>query len=561
MSRAGRGIHASTVALLVAVVGLASYMYSTRDKPGAAELKTREGNLFASWRREDINKITLDIAGERGVLERRSGGANAWVWQSPWAVPADPAKVDALTAQLERARPLRTAPADGIGPAQATVTVQMGTLSHTVVLHGPAKSPEGAAYARVGDQTFVISSDLAVALRTPLSGYRERALVPSAHLSPSNLRLRGAAFELTLERRGDTYFRGTRRVSRDQITQTLAALGQLRADDFLPNATKEQDSAPRLHLRAEAPGLAPVELELGGACADAGTVARVLGESPLVACVPSGPVRALLAAPEAYDDPKVFASAADETGEISIEAQGVKVDLARRGTGFHLRVPEDRDLVADEADHVARLLAYVLGTKGTEPRVPGPPPQVPLAKVMIRAGDHTEHAQVFAGGLVQRQDDGAWLTVDPEALVPFTWPRLWTRSQRVFSAQVARAELGDLRGECGRGLWHVQRGAQGFVSVTPKGAAVDGARAVALLDAVLQLRAERWVAPHDDGTQGTQNARCRVTFVSGADGGRAEHSLLIGAESGDSFFARVAGDEPVMRVSKAFVTQLRAGVL
>jgi len=272
-------------------------------------------------------------------------------------------------------------------------------------------------------------------------------------------------------------------------------------------------------------------------------------------------VRALLAAPEAYDDPRVFASAADETAEITIEAQGVKVDLARRGTGFHLRVPEDRDLVADEADHVARVLAYLLGTKGTEPRVPSPPPQVPLAKVVLRAGDHTEQAQVFAGGLVQRQDDGAWLTVDHEALVPFTWPRLWTRSQRVFSAQVVRAELGELRGDCGRGPWHVQRGVQGFVSVTPKGGAVDGVRAVALLDAVLQLRAERWVAPHDDGTQGTQNVRCRVTFGSGTDGGRAEHTLLVGAESGDSFFARVAGEEPVMRISKAFVTQLRAGVL
>jgi hypothetical protein len=563
MSAPGRGVHASTLGLFVLVLGLAVYMYVTRDKPGGTELATREGNLFASWRREDIREVSFEVAGERGTVERRPGASSPWGWKSPWTVPADPAKVDALTLELERARPLRPAQPDALGPARAKVTVQMGAVTHTIVLHGESPSPEGSAYARVGDKSYVVSKDLALALLTPLDGYRERALVPSSLLAPSVLRLRTPAFELTLERQGEAYFRAGRRASREQITQTLSALGQLRVDAFLSGATKEQDAAPMLSLRLEAPGLSPVELDLGGACGDGGVVARRKGEIPLVSCVPGAPVRALHTRPAAYDDAKVFASAADETAEFAIEAQGVTVDLARRGSGFHLRTPEDRDLSAEEAEHVTRLLAYTLGIKGIEPAASAPAasiPRTPLANITLHAGERTEHVQVFAGGQIRRHDDGVVLAVDPEAMVPLSWPRLWTRSVRVFPVHVSREDPSSLGADCGTTAWRVQRGPQGFVSVLPQGARVDGARAVALLDASLQLRVERWVAPQDDGAYGTRTSKCRVSFGGTHDGGNTLHTLIIGTESGDSFFARVEGAEPVMRISKTFVALVRSGV-
>ena len=70
------------------------------------------------------------------------------------------------------------------------------------------------------------------------------------------------------------------------------------------------------------------------------------------------------------DDASPFFAHADEMEEVRLEPLGVagrRVDLSRKGAGWHERAPEDRDLSSDEVDSANALALALASARGSGP--------------------------------------------------------------------------------------------------------------------------------------------------------------------------------------------------
>ena len=390
------GSAVTSIAIIVLAIGAASYAYFVdRGRVSDLDRAARRRDVFPSFRVESVRRVELAHGAERLVLERALDAGAPWVMAEPRRDAVDAATVDALLRELEmaaRLRDVQDGDAAGLDAPRVRGSVMVGPVEYRFVLGADAVAPEGAAYMRVeGEGTFVVGRSLKVQLLRGASAYRERALVPYGASDVARIEVRAqSGGDLVLERTGTSFRIGGvagLRASGEAVEHLFGALAEARAKSFLDDAGAPppvSESTTTVELTLRDPALPRVRLVVGGACpVDWNTPADGTREdvvvvrtepSPLSACVDDALAGALVVDPDALADRSPFGARADEIEELRIERLDMagiersRVDLARRGGGWHERAPQDRDLGGGNADSANALAAAVAGARALDVR-------------------------------------------------------------------------------------------------------------------------------------------------------------------------------------------------
>jgi hypothetical protein len=557
------------IALVVLAAATASYaLFVDRARVSDADRAARKRDVFPSFRADEVRRVELLHGDEVLVLERTSGGGAGWMMTSPRRGPADAAAVDTLTRELETAVRVRDVPpaeASGMETPRVRGRVSVGPIEYHFVLGGAAPRPFGAAYMRVdGEGTFVAERALGEQLLRGADAYRDRTLVAYGEGDVARLELQRSSGILALERSGSTFRVGDDRglrASRAAVDRLFAALAEVRAVQFLDDAqagaaatrpTLTVTLAPRDESRPR------VVLFVGDACpSDANGVVVVRGEPDRVsACVAKQPALTLREAPEALvDDSPLFAHA-DEIEDLRLEpleGDGPRVELARRGGGWHERAPEDQDLSGDEVDS-ANALARALSNA----RAQSAQPETGLAftaharVTAVRTGKGTTEVVELAapgkdgGALARRLDDGAILRLSAPAARRFEPHPIALHPPALWKAPFGAAAVVAIDDSCGPSALRIEL--RGGVWRTSTGKVADGTAISDLLGLFARARADSWVDESDDGSFGLSGpGSCSVGFTFAADeGGARRTGLVFGSAGEDGVFARTLDDQGVL---------------
>ncbi|MBX3215115.1 MAG: DUF4340 domain-containing protein [Labilithrix sp.] len=608
--------HATTVVLLLLAVALGVWLWLGRDEVTEGERQRRENNVFSAWRREDVSRLEIAHEGETIVLERDAKGDQPWRMTSPRQERVDQAAAERLMTTLEFAVVVRKV-GEGAGAGEsatlgfdaprATGAVTMGPLVFRFTLGGPSPRPEGSGYLRVDDgPPFVASRELADALLAPSDTYRDRTVVPYLSLELARFEVKHPGGGFAVARRDGRTFdvEGLGiSASRAALDKVWGALAEMRAEAFPKDADADRLTASPTLTIAMSPkeaGKPPGELVVGEACPGHPNDVVVLRTKPtrVAACAPRGAIDALLAiVPAALVDKKPFSFRHDEIEELRLESLGDRpggagaapraIEVARRGTGFHQREPEDRELTAEEADAVSELLSLIeLGAADGVERGGGARFDA-IARARVRAGDYEETVEIGAlprpagpggplaspssgpGGALlpapgagardggaplasvtlRRVRDDARLKVTP-ALARRLVPRATTTRPRAILGETRRVMRVVLR--CGTSQELVDSGA-GLKLVEPSGYETDGS-IVQLVDGLVRGKALAWVADADDGSFGLDGPAappgpCRVVLAF-ADA-NAPATVRFGAEGEGGVYGEVDGRPGVFVASGA----------
>jgi hypothetical protein len=565
---------ATPVALVVLAAGTAAYAYLVdRQTVSDGERAARRVDVFPSFRVEDVTRIELEHGAESLVLER-GGDASAvalWSMTSPRSERADAADVDVLLRDLEMARRLRDVDpkdAPGLDAPRARGRIRVGPLEYGFALGGDAPVPDGAAYMHVeGEGTFVVDRVLKVQLLRGADAYRDRAIVPYGAGAIARLEIHAASGgAVTLERNGATFRVGGTgmRAGRDAVDRLMMALGDARADSFLDDAEADQQvAAPAFRVTVEPrDGSSRVELLVGGACPARSDGIVVVRRTPrLSACVPKGLGEALGAATAAPPvDASPFFAHADEMEELRLEPvghDGPRVDVARRGSGWRERAPEDRDLGADESESVSALALALAQARGTQARRAGADERFEArARVTaVRTGaGATEVVEVGAAAadgsaVLRRVDDGALVTLPRAAARRFVPHPVVLRARSPWRAPFDAASVVAIDDTCTPAPGRLELHGSAWTMRAPGGQAVDGAWLVDLTGSLARAKADAWIAEADDGEFGFAGRdACAVTLTLAAaaeDGGPRRVALTFGAAGDGGFYARAQDDSAV----------------
>jgi hypothetical protein len=557
------------VALLIAAAGTAAYAYFVdRGRVSDADREARRRDAFPSFRPEDVSRVELAHGAEVMVLERDKGdgGARAWTMRSPRAGATDTAAVDTLVRELEMAPRLREVREEvheggalGLDAPRVRGRVTVGPLEYRFELGADAPRPEGAAYMRIdGEGSFVVGRSLKVQLLRDADTYREHTLVPYGVSDVARLEVRGAAAGFVLARK-DSSFRvggpGGLRASRAATDRLFGALADARADSFVDDAEADRAAAAPAHTVTISPsGDAPsVTLLVGGPCPkDPQDVLAVRTEpARLGACVAKRVADALSVAQVTLVDQAPFFAHADEIEEVRLESAvagpEAPVDIARRGTGWHERSPEDRDLVSDEVDSANALTLALASAQGGGARPPEAGESFGArwrATVFRTGGSAPEVVEVGAAdreraSMLRRTDDGAILRVDRAVARRLRPNRVFLRSLAQARVPVDPGAVVAIEDSCTPALERLELAGGTWKARVPTVFDVDPVAVTDLLGALSRARADAWIAEADDGTFGFEPpSGCAVMLTVAGDpeaGEPRQVGVVFGAaaDSGD----------------------------
>jgi len=541
------------IALVIAAGATATYAYLVdRARVSDGDREARPRDVFPSFRVEDVRRLELTHGTEVTVLERtkRDGGAEAWAMRAPFAGSTDLSAVDQLLRELEmapRVRVLREdtldAAALGLGAPRVRGHLSVGRLEYRFELGGDAPRPEGAAYMRVeGEGTFVVGRSLKVQLLREADTYRDHALVPYGAADVARLEVRApGAPGFTVVRRDASFRVGTLeglRVSRAVMDRVFGALADMRADAFVADADAERAAvAPAVAVTLTPAGgeAAKLTVLLGGPCPrDPRDVIAVRTEpSRLGACVAKGVVDALSVAPESLVDRGPFFAHADEMEEVRLEtldAPTERLDIARRGTGWHERSPEDRDLGSDEVDSANVLTLALASARSAAARSPEADEAfVPRWRATVfRTGASSPEVVEVAGEsergwLVRRGDDGAILKADRGLARRLQPHAVLVRSLAAARVPVDPGAVVAIDDSCTAAPERLDLAGGTWTSRGPAAFDVDAVAVTDLLSAFSRARADAWIAEKDDGTFGFETpGSCAVTLSVAGDSDAGE---------------------------------------
>jgi hypothetical protein len=537
------------VALVVAATGALAYAYLVdRGRISDADREARRRDVFPSFRVEEVSRVELARGGETMVLERErlDAGVSTWAMRSPRAAAADATAVDSLLRELEIAPRVRDVGEDarekaplGLDAPRVKGAITVGAIAYRFALGADASRPEGAAYMRIeGEGTFVVGRALKAQLLKDADTYRDHVLVPYGASDVARLEVQrpgGPGFVVV---RRDAAFRvgdaEGLRASRAIIDKVFGALADARVDRFVSDGEADRAvAAPALSVHLTTGGASPAALTLvlGGPCpGDARDVVAVrTAPTRLGGCVAKHVAEALALGAEALVDRAAFFAHADEMEEVRLEnlvdAKAPRVDVARRGTGWHERAPEDRDLVSDEVDAANALTLALASVDGTLARKvgAGQPFVARWRATVVRAGtSSSEVVEVSSpdgkGTAFRRAEDGAVLQAERAAtrvLEPHPVALRSLAAARVPVDPGAVVALDDTctavpeRLDLVAGLWKAR---------PPSAFEVDPVAVSDLLSSLARARADAWIAEDDDGSFGfAAPGTCTVTLQVGPD--------------------------------------------
>lgn len=587
--------NATTVALVLAAAGGVAYVVVGRDRPTTDELEKRKRNLVPVWRADEVTELRVVAKGKALRLTSPpapDGGIRRWNAELEGAThPASEQNVDQLLGTLEFASFEREANAAARAEAKldaprAELELVMGQSRWKIRVGGPAPSPENCSYAEVeGRGLYVITNQLAAALEVDVSRFRSRRIVPylSTELSGFTVAATGEA-PVSFVRapwnagqgggfRLEGSARGKLRVDASAIDKMLSMLGGLEGEAFLDDAAAKAASRPVVTLTMIPKDAAAPKgvLALGGACPlpDRGALSVAVRSSPsfVGACIPKAAPGAVAAAEEAWIDKRAIAALFDEVTEVLVTRGGAKLELARTGTGYHLRAPEERTVDGAIGTEVLERLLAVVGAKASSAEGARPAGE-PLAVLEVTslavgaAGDRVEKVSVWPPkdgvALAVREEDGALLELAEASLRDLLPAPLQLRARGVVGAKaklvrrlrvVARAG----KRETVQELTRDESGAFSLTEPKPAGLGPDAGLASELAGAFAELEALRFVAAKDDGSFGLAEPRLVLELDVAVEGGKAPKTfkLLVGAPTDGGFFAKLAGDDAIFVVPKA----------
>lgn len=553
--------HLPTILLVLVAIAIGAWLWMDRGSVTQDEKKKRDNDVFVVWRREELLRLVISHEGETITLVRDAAKDSTWRMKSPRDERTDVAAVERLMTTLEFAtvqRKVDTTTGLGFENPRASGEVQMGGIVTKFVLGGASPRPEGSSYMKIDELApIVVSKELAQALLAPSDTYRDRTVVPYLSLDLAKLELRHDSGAVALERADERAFKVAERgvlASRNAMDRIWTALADMRAETFPNDGDADRLTAsPRLTIvmTPKDGSKPPAELVVGEACPGHPNDVVVLRKKPtrVAACAPKGALEAMLVVPDTLVDKGLFTPKFDEMEELRLERLGdgdagaagapKAIELARRGTTFHLREPQDRDLDPAEADAVTELLGRLTDAQATSVTPGKGAPFTAIARAKVRfGGDREEVVEVGAldgqgGAEVRRVHDDARLVVGPE-IVRRLLPRATSfRKRRIFEEDDRRVSKLVLR--CGQPQELVDDGS-GFKMIEPKGYEASG-RVRQVVEALTRGKIDAWVADEDDGSFGFGSEGCRA-IVAFADG-KAPATISFGKEGERGVYARV----------------------
>jgi hypothetical protein len=567
---------ATPVALIALATGVAAYLYFVdRGTISDAERAARVRDVFPSFRVDDVTRVELAQPSETLVLERDAdGGAGglSWTMTAPRHGPADPGAVDALLRELElgaRVRDVDDSVDAGMGSPRVRGVVTVGPLVLRFSLGADAPRPEGAAYMRLeGEGTFVVGRSLRAQLLRGADAYRPRSMAPYGASEIARLQVtRPDGVGFTLERHGAGFrLEGSGiRVSRASMDHLFTALAEARAETFLDDAAADRAlgaGATTLVLSPREASGVRVELRLGGGCPGQPQDVVAVRTMPthVSACVAHSLADAFAVDSATLVDASPLSARSDEIEDLRLEdlAGGPRVDLARRGSGWHERAPEERDLSSDESDSANLLASALAAARASEvvaPRIAAAERTFVArsrATVIRTGGGATEIVEIAAPGAdgttwARRIDDGALLRL-PSSVAGRLRPHpVALRGLAVWRAPIDPGEIVALDSSCGAGERLEWKGGAWSLEV-PAGFAPDPLATSDLTSALARARAEAWIAESDDGSFGLSDpGSCTATMTVGTlgDGGTRRAAITFGAAAEGGFYARTSEDASV----------------
>jgi hypothetical protein len=564
--------HATSIALALLAAGAVVYAYVGRGSVTEAEKKTREGSVFAAWRREELARIVIDHGAEHIALERTKDDAGdaEWWLRAPRGEKADAESADKLAAALEFASVARKvdpgASVPGWDAPRARGEVAMGALTYRFTLGGEAPTPPGSAYLRLdGAGTVVVGRDLVTALLAGADTYRSRAVVPYLSIELARLDVKSATGAVAIERADDVSFKlapSGLRASRSKLDVLWGALAEARAEAFLPDAVADGlVASPRVSITMTPKGgRTPGLLRVGDACPGNADDVAVVRDAPtrLSACAPKGILAGLGMTEAELVDTHLFAAHDDEVAELRIEslappARGGAIELARKENGWRERSPAERDLTGEAAEAAASLVTLVAGAEGSSPRASGKEePFAAVGRVTLRRadGDTAEVVELgppdAAGDVpVRRLFDGARLRVAAAVARNLTPRAVAFRGREPWTPRIEGAPVASIETRCEGLAQRATHDGDSWTMRTPAGFGVDNATVLGVIDAVTRARVESWAADVDDGHFGFGAPPCFIALTLRLDGGDRVARIELGSDGEGGIYARTADDPGV----------------
>ncbi len=592
-----------TTLVLVFLAIIATVVLFVGDKGNVTtdEAEHRKKNLVPAWRLDDIDAITLTAHGKTAKLTL---GPPTDAGQRLWDVQLDGVKflasqqtVDQLLGTLEYAtferRVSRDAVSDeelGLASPVTVVTIEMGPKTFRVAVGNTAPTPKDARYCDTDGNLYVITAQLAAALDMQPESLRTRTFVPYLSTELAKLLVdgeggarhflraawsgaRGAGFRFD-----GTTPEGDVRANAEAIDRLFGALGTLQAETFLADdeADKALQKRVTLTMVPKDERQPKAVIEVGGACPgkDDQVVAVRREPTRTSACVPATVLEALTRPASEYVDLAIVGARSDELDEVKIVEGTREIEIARLGNGWHMRKPTDRKVGADPGKAFADALTALDGTRIATgaPKDLGLDPPVATVRATSAApgtgpdGGLLDRVETVEIGKVQgdivhvrRLEDGAILVVPADKVPVLTPSEVVLRDADVL--EIAREQIRALTVQAasaqGTRTQRLARTASGWSLVEPKieGLDADAGLVEDVADALVGLRAVRWVAAKDDGTFGLEKPRF-VLEVKVAETDAAPVKTVrveIGAEASDGVFARTSNDPAVFVAPIAIV--------
>ena len=565
--------------LAALALGTLGVVWVTRETPTTAQVAERKGKLLANFRKDSVTRLTLTRDGHELELVPSSAPAEAGEFRivRPWPERADIATVNQLLGSLDLASALRAADevtpeAAGLDGKALRIRVETARDSALLKLGGPAPSPAGARYVEVtaagSSKRYVVTEGVASELTLPLSKFREPRLLEYGQSELAKVVVVTPTSRVELERGDHGVFYalidGQRELANPELTNRIfTALSRLSAETLLETADAEQQLAGRstwVELKLLDASLPPVKLWLGWVTGPKWLVLREQAGRPARAGLVAADVGEALTAK--LDDARLngpVAARGDEIEELRITRGDQKLDLARKDRAFTLRAPRAADVALDAGNE---RLASIAGAEGERPAKPnlaelGLEPAAGELVIQVTGRDEASHREerVLLGAVrsdksvcLKRQLDGVVLCYAGETARAFEPDATLLRPLEL--ASFAPSDLATLEVETD--TWHqtLNRNEDGSYELrSPKGFSHDSSLVADAVQTLGTLQAVRWLALADEPRFGLDKPRLRLRFTRRSS--PESHELLVGAQLGTGYYARLRPDPAVFLLSGA----------
>lgn len=569
--------HALTILLVLVAIGFGVWVYLDRNTVTVGERKRRENSVFPAWRREELTKVELRRDDETIVLERDAKTDSTWRMSAPRVGRADQGATERLLTTLEFAtvvRKVEDGAVLGLDKPRVAGAIAMGGLKLAFVLGNASPRPEGSSYFRLeGEAPIVISRELTEALLASSDVYRDRTVVPYLSIELQRFEVKHPSGAFVLERLDDHAFTVVEAgvlARRDQLEKIWGALAEMRAEAFPKEADVDRLVASpvvTLKMTPKDGAKPPAEIVIGAACPGHPDDVVILRRAPTraAACAPKGVIDALQIPVAVFVDRRAFPMGADEIEELRLEwlseadAAGAPkaIEIARKGGGWHMREPEDKDLGEGENDAASELVNRIAtGQADTATRM-GDTKVEPVAKARIRFGGEKSRTLTVSLGkadadgrvIARREHDGAKLDF-ARAVARRLVPRQTSLRPRELLGDTRRVTRVLL--QCGAAQELVDKG-EGLRLVTPAGYETD-ASITQLVDLLARRKIDGWVADAPTPEMGLDGDGCRVVLAFEDD--KDPKTIRFGNLGGDGLYGRIEGSSSFVFAATPLLKEL-----